>query len=331
MKLKFHLRTKKGRAILPTKFKRTIKHAYNRIVVRRTNEIKSFHYAKLFLCQGLYYANKESRFVRIDSNYFRLKNLLHIYVNTSKNLENKHVNQWVDFSIGCGKVVILNQKEAYGFFFTQNGYDNAYRRFEYYYSKFNYPCVRILSFDESRRCIVMERLYGNQFYDTDHDRIIVTDLLQFSCNASIQNDKDGQVIFLQHGDVNRKNIIWVGEKYFYIDFDNIGYYPPLLDVLHYLCMADYDLDEIVTVLDENKVLLREICSRANIKSANLLDEIFCLYVKHYIKMNACFEDICFLTTKNTVNYPKTHDLLYSRFGDGDVNEYYYKRRRFRIE
>lgn len=289
-----------------------LKKYYYSLFIRRKNEIQAFRYAKLFLKPGVYYANKNGRFNRIDRYVLFPSNISHLFFIRTSGANEYPKAEYIDFSIGQGKVIILIQSKSYGFFFTQKGYENAYRTYKEYYSNFNYPCVKIFSFSARKNLIIMERLLGKHFFDGTHDLVIVRDLLLLACSSPIQKDNNGVVKFLQHGDTNRKNVIWNNNNYSYIDLDNVGYYPPLLDVFHYLCMSGYSLSEIVSVLNENIKTVETICNRANIVSDNLLDELFYGYVDHYIRMNACFEDFRFLTVENTLDYPKTHRLLCSK-------------------
>jgi hypothetical protein len=208
--------------------------------------------------------------------------------------------------------VLLIDEKAYGFYYTQNGYKQSKQNFERNGSAFNYPCITNVSFDDNYLCVKMSRVYGVTYHDQCHDAIVIKKLLLMETLSDSKRDKEGNLLFLQHGDANRANIIWTGESDFvFIDLDNISYYPPLLDVFHYLCMAGYDLDGIVDLLNQNHALLKEVCIKSEINYMdNPLDTLFYRYVLHYLRnVGGCYEDFRFLSRENTLLYPKTNKLL----------------------
>jgi thiamine kinase-like enzyme len=158
----------------------------------------------------------------------------------------------------------------------------------------------------------MSRVYGVTYQDQRHDSIVIKKLLLMATQAKNKQDKEGNLLYLQHGDANRANIIWTDESNFvFIDLDNISYYHPLLDVFHYLCMAGYDLDGIVDLLNQNHDLLKKVCIKSGINDMdNPLDTLFYRYVLHYLRnVGGCYEDFRFLTCENTLLYPQTNKLL----------------------
>jgi len=220
-------------------------------------------------------------------------------------------NKQLNFGVGQGKVVLMTDKNAYGFYDAENGYYHSKRNYEKNYSSFNYPCVTNVTFIDSLKCIVMDKVQGISYNDLLHDKLIIKKLLELQVASSTIINPNGEVLFLQHGDANRANIIWVDNEPIFIDLDNIGYYPPLLDIIHYCCSV-YDLLELETSLNENDELVRKICDRVGIETTgNYLDDLFYRYVNHYIKMNCCFEDFKIFTLDNTKNYPRTNELLQS--------------------
>ena len=287
----------------------------------------AFQLANPFLDAGCYYRPfGTTQFKKIDKKNIRI--ILYfitfrLYFNKKSagndNLK-KYMNQSVDclkFSFGCGKVVLIIENIVFGFYNTEKAFLHSKKNYENYYKSFNYPCITNISFIDEMKCIVMSRAFGQCYSDSYHDKIVIKQLIALSTFASIKAGSDGTALFLQHGDANRKNIIWDEDKPIFIDLDNINYYPPLLDVFHYLCLADYFLEEIVAFLKENEDQVKVIAKRSGIDTeANYIDELLYHYVKYYAEMNCSFEDLAFLKTDNTKEYPKTNQIIRSISHDG---------------
>lgn len=208
--------------------------------------------------------------------------------------------------------MLLMDDTAYGFYYTHNGYKQSKRNYELNCSAFNYPCVTNMSFDDRRQCVKMSRVYGVTYRERYHDGIVIRQLLYLALTAASKQDAEGNLLYLQHGDANRTNIIWRNmDDFVFIDLDNISYYPPLLDVFHYLCMAGYDLAGIVNLLKENWSLMEQVCIKVGVDCTdNPLDILFFRYVTHYLKnVGGCYEDFQFLTCENTQDYPETNQIL----------------------
>lgn len=302
--------------------KKILKNVYNAFVNRR-NAKKAFICAKRFLFKGIYYipfGTKQIR--RLDRRFFKFKNLIHMHIYINKILKGGDTHYignpldcYVDsicFGVGQGKIVLMTEDTAYGFYNTEKGYSGSKNNYDRYYAEFNYPCINNITFNDDFKCIVMDRVFGVQHNEAYYHEIVVKKLLELSVNAAIKVNTKGEVLFLQHGDASPNNILWNGVEFCFIDLDNMNYYPPLLDVFHYFCCASYSLSEIVAILNQSEETVKRICERARINvDKNYLDELFYCYIMHYVKMNCCFEDFKFLTSKNTVEFPMTNEILRS--------------------
>lgn len=289
---------------------------------RRTNK-RAFRYARCMLNKGVYYnpvgANE---FRLIDKAFFSIQNLspLCIYCNFKQEKqiqftggEDFRVNS-ICFGVGKGKVVLMTNDKAYGFYDTEVLYQQAKSNYLKYYKSFNYPCVHIYGYEDDLNLIVMERVKGEIIRDYYHDNIILTELLKNNISSETTITKDNEVLFLQHGDAKPENIIWVNEEYYFIDLDNIQFLPPLFDVFHYL--AVYKLEDVISFLEKNIELIKEVCKRAHIDlQSNILDNLLYRYVSQYKKWGYCYSDFNYINTEYTYkNYPLTANLLKSIYG-----------------
>lgn len=292
----------------------------NRKTIRR-----AFACAKLVLKRGVYYIPTGTNgFSNVDKRNFSIFNLFcfRFYFNFKKRKGIVCANgmqiepiSTIEFGLGKGKVVLLTMDKAYGFYDSISLYQKAKKNFLKNYCSFNYPCVKIYGFDDSRSLIVMERVKGKSIYDSEHDEIIVTSLLKFGVSSESRLSEDNEVLFLQQGDAKCSNIIWINDDYRFIDLDNLDFLPPLFDVFHYL--AGYKLEDVLVILEKNIDLIKEICKRANIDShSNLLDILFSKYIAQYRKWGECYGDFNFLNTDYTFKYlPLTANQLRSIYGE----------------
>lgn len=294
----------------------------NRKAIRR-----AFACAKLVLKRGVYYIPTGTNgFIYVGKNNLSICNFFcfRFYFNFKKRegivcangMQLDSISR-IDFGLGKGKVVLLTMDKAYGFYDSKEHYLKAKKNYLRNYYSFNYPCVKIYGFEDSRNMIVMERIKGKSIYDSEHDEMIVTSLLKFEISSKSCLSEDNEVLFLQHGDVKCANIIWINDDYRFIDLDNLDFLPPLFDVFHYL--AGYKLEDVIIILEKNIELIKEICKKADIDlQSNIFDNLFCRYVAQYKKWGCCYSDFDYLNTEYTYrNYPLTANLLKSIYGDNN--------------
>lgn len=275
----------------------------------KRNEVRTFNILKRNLRRGFYYfPSNKSILKKLDIRCILPKNLFHIYFNSHNNGD----FSCLDFGRGCGKTVLLTKHHAYGYYYSEHGYNMSKHNFEAVYDKFNYPCVSGISFNDESKCIKMDRVKGKVFSDSWHDEIIVEKMIAYLVDAEVI-EIHNEICFLQHGDAQRLNVLWnENDSFTFIDLDNMKYYPPMLDVFHYLNVAGYTLEKILTLMNKNRTNIEKICLKAGIDcEKNYIDELFYRYVKHFANMGGCYENFSFLNRKNTITYPKTNSLLKS--------------------
>lgn len=272
-------------------------------------KIKCIGISKLFLKKGIYcipiwggkkavYKNKPLR--DIPKLMFFVSDKKEKYEQLSE----------IEYNYGCGKIVILTEDKAYGFFKSEKAFYHAKDNYNRYSNDFNYSFART-GFDDNKKVVIMDRIIGTVHNDEYFDRAIIKKLLENAINSKVCTGLNGEAKYVQHGDAARLNVIWNDEEDpVFIDLDNIGYYPPLLDVFHYLCMADYSLEQILLLLKENESLVNAICQKCNIAvDNNPIDRLLYGYVKHYTDNGICYEDFAFANENNTKEFPLTNSLL----------------------
>ena len=295
----------------------------SRIYRHRIANKRAFRCARCMLKKGIYYKPIGiNEFRLIDKAFFSIQNLsqLCIYCNLKQRKQIQFIggeDNTVDsicFGLGKGKVVLMTNEKAYGFYDTEDLYLQAKNNYLKNYNSFNYPCARIYGYEDNINLIVMERVRGEIIRDYVHDNIVITELLKKCISSETIITKDNEVLFLQHGDAKPDNIIWVNEKYYFIDLDSIQFLPPLFDVFHYL--AVYKLEDVITILENNIELIKEICKRADIDlQSNIFDNLFYRYITQYKNWGCCYSDFNNLNTEYTYrNYPLTANLLKSIYG-----------------
>ena len=284
------------------------------------NEARAFRCARMFLRKGFYYIQPNKNEIKhFDKKAFSIPNIFHWHICWRTGLQYKEFSslikefdkKTINYGVGGGKIVLMTQDKACGFYNTEKGYSGAKKSYINNYHSFNYPCVQNICFFDKIHCIVMDRIIGNICSDYSCDRKLIKKMLEWHITAKTYTTQSGDIMFLQHGDASRRNVLWVQNNPIFIDLDNIGYYPPLLDVFHYCCSI-FNFNQIISILMENDELIKAICKKSEIDiNTNYYDTLLLKYVNHYVKMNACFEDFKFLTVHNTKDYPKTNLVLQS--------------------
>lgn len=282
---------------------------------------RAFRCAKVMLNKGFYYIPWGSNeFRRIDKDYLKVKNLFlsslffnHYQGDSVKiNTEGDALpTDRISFGLGSGKVVLMTDDKAYGFYDTDGLYLRAKENCIEKYKDFNYPCVRIFGYQDRNRLIIMERVNGEIIKDSFHNELMVKELLKLQTRSKIKTTEEGNVLFLQHGDAKFTNIVWLNNDYCFIDLDNIQYLPPLFDVFHYL--ASYGVNYILKLLRDNNNLVEEICLKANIDTnSNMIDSLFYKYISQYKEWGVSYGDCRFLDTEYVYkNCPLTSKLISS--------------------
>lgn len=274
-----------------------------RNIKRQIWERKIFKFAKPYLNRGVYYFLTETREIKQGMS------LLYPHFVFLR----KGGTDSLEYGVGSGKIVLLRKTTAHGYFLKKEKYFDFKRRYIDYCAFFNYPCTRIISFEDKDKCVEIERIYGKVYTDKNHNLLVVELLLDRAINAKIKVDSDNYTYFLQHGDVKPDNIIWENtESLRFIDLDGVDYYPPLFDLLHYLSSVRYSFPEIIEVLNQYEKTIKQICMLARIDTGeSMIDMLLYRFLLFYKKLGAFFGDFHFLTIDNTVNYPKTNTLLLS--------------------
>lgn len=198
----------------------------------------------------------------------------------------------VQYDSGEGKDIILLEDYAIGFYYEQRIYERAKRFYEEFKYKAALPFADIVSFCDTDRSVIMERINGIQYYDKEHICLVIDYLCRYAQTApSIFKDNGWR--YLQHGDMQARNIIWTDDTdYVFIDLDNLGYHPLMYDVLHLCFSVNMSLRAITETIESNSEIIKVIFDRFGIDfNNNYLDSIYFEYVNHYYKMGKFFEDI----------------------------------------
>lgn len=282
---------------------------------------RAFYFSQCLLKKGLYYNPCDSKELRrIDRGFFTLKNIVfsHLfynrilgegvgYIGTMDFAHNK-----ICFSSGMNKTVLLTNEYVYGFYNEEKWYRWAKSSYEKYYNQFNYPCVKILGFNDDKKLIIMKRVEGKVYMDRVHDEHIVQNLLYFNLESVIEENANKEVLCLQHGDAKYDNLIWDEEslKFSFIDLDGIQFLPPLFDVFYYLNSRGYNLQDIEMLIEKNKSMVIRIYQKAHIADeCNPLDILFYRYVLKFKEWGVYLGNFRFLTHSCEIDYPITGKLL----------------------
>ena len=221
---------------------------------------------------------------------------------------------YLKFDYGMEKIVILSQDFVYAFFNKRESYKISKDSFVAYYKLFNYPCVQGLNYADSKKCLIMNKVEGEVKISYHYDISLIESLCKYLLNAHTIINMKNEVLFLQHGDVKRENVLWDKKEHCFIDLDCLGYFPPFFDVLHYLEYAKYSLKDIISFLQYNYEVLIEICKRANINTEqNCLDEIFYKYLLLYKENSLCLEDIKVFKSEEIKDFPKSFEIVCAIF------------------
>ena len=196
-------------------------------------------------------------------------------------------------------------------FIDGNNYKDFKNRYLLYLTKLPYPCAKILSFDDKKRRYIMERVAGIQYRDISHSRMILDALIDYSLKTECDRIKNK---YLQHGDVLRRNIVWINNDTFkFIDLDLIGFYPLLYDFIHYCACFPINVYVMIEILFDNEQKLNKLLQRFGLEYDGIatLDYIFSEYINYYLESGRSYlkVDYLFFEELNADLYPKTIESI----------------------
>lgn len=283
--------------------------------------IKNLHFiikfAKYFLSNGIYFISKtEKKIMRLNKKLL-IRDGVVFFVVAYKRKNKYEFNKHITYRFGGNKIVICTKDRAYGCYKTKKSYFYAKKNIIDYYDKINYPLALWLFYNDKAQIIGMKKIIGKTFEDRYHDLIIIDNLFHYAIDLVPVFCKD-RVLFIQHGDCKRGNIIWEDDSshFIFIDLDGLCPLPLLFDLFHYFGCINMSLQEIVEQFDKHKVQLAEIAKKVGMEyNNNFIDHLFYNYILCYKKWGNNFNDFKFLTTENSKDYKKTNDLLKNILAD----------------
>ena len=271
----------------------------------RRIENRAFYFAKKFLPKGFFYFDYYRDLIK-PLNTFSIRQILHSHIvfNHNNNCES------VCFLRARAKFIMFIDDVAYTFPYSRKRYLFIIQKYENLSSVFNYPHAKLITSNDRKLVLLIERIPGHIFDDKYHDNLIIERLIEYSKFASL--DKNNMT-FLQHGDVQNHNIIWDknGSPVF-IDIDGLDYLPILFDVLHYAASINMTINELISKFDMvYHDSLQILFSRFDLKyNYQTLDSIFTNYILWYFqKAPDCVEDYLFFQKLDKNLFPKTIKIL----------------------
>lgn len=128
------------------------------------------------------------------------------------------------------------------------------QRLKLYSNYLPIDCCKYLEFDVNNKIFKMERITGVTFSDSNHAFDLAKMFLDRGLSRENRNiiHKNGVISYIQHGDPGLGNIIYKNkDKPFFIDNDNIGFYPALYDCFVIITYMDDGFSSLKSFYDDN--------------------------------------------------------------------------------
>ena len=286
--------------------KKTKKFAFNRKMER-----KMFFCARPFLDNGMYFFNHHLltlQILRMDD--ISLKNFLHSFC-VFCNRQNKYTGGY-KFIKTRSKYILFINEIAYTIPYSLNRYKYIKNKYQKYSDILSYPHAKLLSSNDKKGIMLIERVYGSEYGDLYHCKRLIKSMIEFAIEAPLnKNDRT----YLQHGDVNKGNVIWSQEEIpVFIDIDNAEFLPLLFDIIHFSAPI-FTANELVGILDEYTELLSVLFKKFGIEYCHAsLDLVFRDYIIWYEENCPDLkEDFYFLQHLNFNNFPITFMFIHDLF------------------
>ena len=260
-------------------------------IIKRKTENKVFGCAKKYLKRGIYiFENKKIMPLKNKKYLLRIYKIHIVFCNKSE----KEYSS-IEYDHGSDKYIVLLDECVVAFFKSEYLYNRAKESYLRYKNKIVYPIAKTIGFDDNNRTVIMERIYGRQYHDRDHDMMVISELFKYALLSPIKKDCGEKCYYLQHSDAWRDNIIWQNDSSFvFIDTDLFSYKPLLFDIIYYCEMSGMSLEEIVLILTDNYCYFEKIYKRFNLTvDTNFLDLVFYDFAYEFIRMGNYLNNINF--------------------------------------